>query len=90
MYRVIKYNIQIDEEYIISLDDNTKCYFPKHSKNIEREKKTAERNALLHSEEQYTNIIKNGISSLEYNILFEMELVSKFKIMNVDFKLKEN
>jgi len=90
MYRVIKYNILIDENNIVSLDDNTKCYFPKHNKNLEKEKKTAERNTLLHNEEQNTNIIKNGISSLEYIILFEMELVPKFKVINVDFKLKVN
>jgi beta-1,4-galactosyltransferase 1 len=90
MYRVMKYNIPIDENNIVSFNDNKKCYLPKYYKNLEKEKRTAEINTLLHNEEQNTNIIKNGLSSLEYNILFEMELVPKFKVINVDFKLKEN
>ncbi len=89
MYRVNKYNIPIDEINIVSTDDNTKCYLPKHNKNIEKERKTAEKNTLLHMEEQNMNIIKNGLSSLEYNVLFEMEMYPKFKVINVDFKLKE-
>jgi hypothetical protein len=32
----------------------------------------------------------NGLTNIDYNVLFEMEMSPKCKVLNVDFKLKEN
>lgn len=87
-YRAKKHNIHIDENNIVDLYDNTRCYFPKHYKNVNNEKECANKNIELHNNELKSGDSSNGLSNIEYEVLSTFELASRFTIINVDFKLK--
>lgn len=89
MYRVKKEKIIIDESNIVDLNDDKKLFCPKHLKNINKENDFAKKNTILHHKEVEAQIITNGLSSLEYEVLSSFELAPRFTILNVDFKLKE-
>jgi hypothetical protein len=88
LYRAKKYNIIIDENNIVDLNDSTKCYNPKHYKNVLKELEFASKNTILHNQEMKSGNTSDGISNIEYNVLSTFELAPRFTYINVDFKLK--
>jgi hypothetical protein len=88
MYRVQKYKITIDENRITDLNDTKKLYHPVHNRDIPKETESSNKNTELHHIEMKTNNDYNGLSNINYEVLSTFELVPRFTIINVDFKLK--
>jgi hypothetical protein len=89
MYRAKNCGIHIDESGIVNINNKEKCISPKHYKNISKEKITAQINTELHHNEMSSGYIVNGLLNLDYTVLSDFELVPRFTIINVDFKLKD-
>lgn len=89
LYRAKKYNIIIDENNIIDLNDSKKCNNPIHYKNKGKEYEFANKNKILLEKENQSGDNSNGLSAIEYEVLSAFELAQRFTIINVDFKLKE-
>jgi len=87
LHRAKKYNIPIDESNFVYLDDTKKIYIPLHPRNNKKEEETAKINTALHYEEIEANNESNGLSSIKYDILSTLDLVTHFKLINVDFSL---
>ena len=88
-YRLQRLQIPIDENNIVYLEDTTKCYLPKHQRNVQREEDAAKRNTHQHLQEEQCNTMRNGMSNLDYKVLSTFELAPRFTVINVDFKEKE-
>ncbi len=86
-YRVKTENIFIDEYDIVDLQDETRCYLPKHA-IFKKNDISVINNTNLHNKEIKLGDNSNGLSSIEYEVLSSFELAPRFTMINVDFKLK--
>lgn len=86
LHRAQKYNIPIDRNNSVDLNDKNKIYNPIHYRNIKKETETCKKNTELHQKEVEIGI-SNGLFSIEYTVLSSFELVPRFTIINVDFKI---
>jgi hypothetical protein len=88
-YRAKKQGIYINENNIINYKDTRYVINLEHYRNIENQHFNCSKNGTLFEKEKLTGDSSNGLSNLEYDILSSFELVPRFTVINVDFKLKE-
>jgi hypothetical protein len=87
-YRAKKLGIHINQDNIIHYLDKRFVINHEHYRNVSKEHFFADKNGTLLNLERTTGDNSNGLSSIEYEVLSSFELVPRFTMINVDFKLK--
>ena len=86
--RVHDARIPIDETNIVDLNDITKCEMPSHKRNLKKEEQSATQNKELHHQERRSGDIRNGIQTLEYQVISTLEIAPRFTVLNVNFQVQ--
>jgi hypothetical protein len=87
-YRAKKLGIHINQDNIINHLDKRFVINHEHYRNVSKEHFFADKNGTLLNLERTKGDNSNGLSSIEYEVLSSFELVPRFTMINVDFKLK--
>ena len=84
-YRALKNNIHVNQNDIIK-PNTEKCYRPEHFR-LNKDHEQTDNNTELFCKEKDSGNYSNGLSSLQYEVLTQIDLEPNFTMINVDFKV---
>jgi hypothetical protein len=86
--RALKCGINIDESNMLNYKDDKKVINPNHYRNAEKERASGIKNKDILNNELKNGENLDGLTNIQYEVISSFEMAPRFRILNVDFKLK--